>query len=121
LIHPNNILICDSLILGDGEGHVVESRVLGFLDKRPHEEAVYTTLQTRSGRRVTLSGNHLIFANTENVSVLPSYEPIAASRVQPGYLLLTLQSAPNISVHQLRPDPVVSVSYALNTGTSTTF
>ena len=52
----------------DSAGAVVASRVLGFLDRRPRETALYLTLRTARGHNLTLSPNHVLFRAAPNAS-----------------------------------------------------
>lgn len=45
----------------DSKGAVITTRILGFLDRRPQETALYLTLRTAAGHNLTLSPNHVLF------------------------------------------------------------
>lgn len=55
LSHPSLPLAVDS------KGAVITTRILGFLDRRPQETALYLTLRTAAGHNLTLSPNHVLF------------------------------------------------------------
>ncbi|XP_063864146.1 LOW QUALITY PROTEIN: indian hedgehog protein-like [Scylla paramamosain] len=58
----------DQVLAVDSAGSVVASRVLGFLDRRPRETALYLTLRTARGHNLTLSPNHVLFRTAPNAS-----------------------------------------------------
>lgn len=61
-------VIIISLFSVDESGHVVTSTILGFMDRRPKETALYVTLRTSIGRNLTLSPNHVLFKSSPNSS-----------------------------------------------------
>lgn len=58
----------DKVLAVDESGHVVTSTILGFMDRRPKETALYVTLRTSIGRNLTLSPNHVLFKSSPNSS-----------------------------------------------------
>ncbi|XP_042227522.1 uncharacterized protein LOC121869967 [Homarus americanus] len=58
----------DQVLAVDESGEVVPSTVLGFMDRRPQETALYVTLRTASGQNLTLSPNHVLFKSAPNSS-----------------------------------------------------
>ncbi|KAK8752022.1 hypothetical protein OTU49_011712, partial [Cherax quadricarinatus] len=58
----------DQVLAVDESGKVVPTTILGFMDRRPREAALYVTLRTSMGHNLTLSPNHVLFKSAPNSS-----------------------------------------------------
>ncbi|XP_071531281.1 uncharacterized protein [Panulirus ornatus] len=58
----------DQVLAVDHLGEVVPTTILGFMDRRPRETALYVTLRTATGQNLTLSPNHVLFKSAPNSS-----------------------------------------------------
>ena len=60
----NSLLMCYVV----QNGRRVFSEVKTFLKRQSNKNATYVTMTTEQGNQVTMSGNHLLFVSTSNMS-----------------------------------------------------
>ncbi|XP_045595189.2 indian hedgehog protein isoform X1 [Procambarus clarkii] len=58
----------DQVLAVDESGNIVSTAILGFMDRRSQENALYVTLHTSIGQNLTLSPNHVLFKSVSNSS-----------------------------------------------------
>ena len=72
-------------------GSTIFSEVVTFLHYEPRTFATYMTIQTTSGTLLHVSGNHLVFSVTPDISVFKS-KAVMASCVKRGDYILEIKS-----------------------------
>ncbi|XP_041372238.1 desert hedgehog protein B-like [Gigantopelta aegis] len=91
-------------------GERVLSEVKTFLHREPYKNTTYLTLTTEQGNQLTITGNHLLFASTNNQST--GMEARSASSVKIGNYIFTTKSCPRGHC----PERVVQISFATKQG-----
>ncbi|KAK7053134.1 hypothetical protein SK128_019607 [Halocaridina rubra] len=91
----------------DDTGKVVKSTVLGFMDRRPSERALYVTIRTATGQNLTLSPNHVLFKSTPS-----SNNPVSAfgSDINVGDVIFSVNNT------GLEKTEVVSIEHSIRLG-----
>ncbi|XP_064472383.1 sonic hedgehog protein-like [Ornithodoros turicata] len=84
--HLADLLLGEEVLAVNDQDRLVFSEVILFLDRSPHEERLFYTIETESGRRLSLTPGHLLYY-TPRQSVQP--RATFAARVRAGGFLLT--------------------------------
>ena len=93
----------------DGEGNIVYSEVLMFLDREPEERSRFVRLKTEDGSELSLTASHLVYSGGPDCRSLECMRPVYAGNVEPGHTLIT-------GAGRLRASTVISVTSSHHTG-----
>ncbi|XP_041360543.1 desert hedgehog protein B-like [Gigantopelta aegis] len=115
LLDNGNVVVMKDLrsgyrILTVKDGRRVFSEVKTFLHRQPYKNTTYLTLTTDQGNLLTMTGNHLLFASTNNQSTGMEARP--ASSVKKGDYIFSAKSCPR----GLCPERVVQISFSTKQG-----
>ena len=93
----------------DGEGRLVFSEVLFFLDRQPSRAMQFVSVRVAGGKVVSLTATHLVYTAPPGCSQRDCFSPSYAGLVVPGQLLL-------VGENVLAARPVESVEVVRQTG-----
>jgi len=93
----------------DGEGRLVFSEVLFFLDRQPSRAMQFVSVRVAGGSVVSLTATHLVYTAPPGCSQRDCFSPSYAGLVVPGQLLL-------VGENVLAARPVESVEVVRQTG-----
>ena len=93
----------------DGQGNLVYSEVLMFLDREPEERSRFVRLKTEDGTELSLTSSHLVYAGAPDCRALDCMSPVYAGNVEAGQSLMTRTS-------RLVASTVISVTSIHHTG-----
>ena len=97
----------------DGQGNLVYSEVLMFLDREPEERSRFVVLRTEEGAVLTLTSSHLVYAGAADCRQLGCMRPVYAGNVEPGQNLMTREGREG---RLTAASTVLSVSSSHHTG-----
>ena len=105
----SQVRLGDKLQSVDGQGNLVYSEVLMFLDREPEERSRFVTLRTEEGTELTLTSSHLVYAGAPDCGSLQCMRPVYAGNVELGHTLMTRED-------RMMARTVVSVTSSHHTG-----
>lgn len=113
----SELRVGDRVMSMNEAGQLEYSQVLSFMDKDSSAQVLFYTLHLQDNKSVTLTGKHLIFASSQNItshSDSASFRATFAENVQEGQYVYVVGN--EVNPNQPRPSRVVKVSVETHRG-----
>lgn len=99
----------DRVLTVSDSGELAFSEVIMFMDKDNASRAAYYRIETESGKRITLTGSHLLFVSDEPGSVFAEKRTAFAREVRPGQYIYVRENIRRTHVSVSRVAKISSV------------
>ena len=107
----SDLAVGDRVMTMDSSGELVYDDVMMFLHKDEERETLFMSLETESGKRITLTPNHLIHTGDSGDNDVRDISPTYARNVQVGQYLYTTGRD-----YSLRTERIIDVTSKLSRG-----